>query len=126
MATYTQSGRPLSIATNLEADALLLAGCSGREGVSQLFRYELDLLAEDPVDFADVLGKPATVTLSLPNYSSRFFSGIISRLRQGGRSSGPATFLNYRAILVPALWLLRKRVQSRVFQFLSVADILRK
>src|SRR5208282_5781297 len=40
---------------------------------------------------------------------------------QGSRDE---TFVKYRAELVPKLWLLTKNVQSRIFQHLSVPDIL--
>src|SRR5579862_842999 len=123
MPKYTQSGRALSISTPLGTDALLLEKMTGTEGVSRLFRFELELLAEQPVDFKKVLGKAATVTLALPNGTKRCFNGIIRRLSQGGWLAGPGgpqTFLRYQAELVPALWLLTRRRQSRIFQQLSV------
>ena len=44
-ATYTQAGRPLSVTTPLAPDTLLLIGFSGTESISQLFQYQLTLLA---------------------------------------------------------------------------------
>lgn len=129
MGKYRQSGRPLAISTRLGADGLLLESFMGTEGLSQLFRFKLALLAEKPVDFKEVLGKPATITLALPNGTGRAINGIVRRLTQCEWLPGPAgtqTFLRYRAILVPALWMLTRRVQSRVFQRISVPDILKK
>ena len=34
--------------------------------------------------------------------------------------------MHYRAELVPKLWLLTKKVRSRIFQHLTIPDILRK
>jgi type VI secretion system secreted protein VgrG len=48
---------------------------------------------------------------------------MLRSLRQGRRDG---TFTHYQAELVPHLWLLTKRVQCRVFQELSVPDILKK
>src|SRR5207302_3573878 len=45
------------------------------------------------------------------------------RLSEGKRD---ATFTHYRMEVVPALWLLTRRVQSRIFQQMSVPDILKK
>src|SRR5262245_28321354 len=125
MPTYTQAGRPLRVSTALGADAVLLTGLRGREALSQLYEFELDLMAERdrPADFAKVLGQPALVELDLPGKKKRFFHGVINRFSQGRRD---AAFAYYRATLVPQLWLLTKNVQSRIFQQITVPDILKK
>jgi type VI secretion system secreted protein VgrG len=128
MAKYTQAGRPISInVPTLKTDELLLEKVQGTEGIGQPFRFELELLAEAEVDFGKVLGEKASIRLALPNGTQRTIHGIISRLSQAGwvpGPDGPATFIRYRAELVPALWLLGQRVQTRVFQHRSVKDIL--
>src|SRR5262245_61522705 len=114
MPTYVQASRPLRVTTALGADALLLTGFRGREALSQLFEFELDLMAErdKPADFSKVLGQPALVELELPGKKKRHFHGIINRFSQGRRD---AAFAYYRATLVPQFWLLTKNVQSRIF-----------
>ena len=61
MGSYSQTGRPLVVKTPLPADLLLLVGFSGHEGISQLFSFQLDLLAENQrekeVVFDQLLGK---------------------------------------------------------------------
>jgi len=120
----------LRVDTPLGPDALLLERFAGREALSEPFRYRLDLLAEagTPVPFDGLLGRGASVRLTLPDGATRHFHGIINRLTQDGQvpgSAGAATFVRYRAELVPRLWLLTKRVRSRIFQQSSVPDILR-
>jgi uncharacterized protein involved in type VI secretion and phage assembly len=44
---YTQDKQLLAIDTPLGKDVLLLQGFTGQEGVTQLFRFDLDLLSED-------------------------------------------------------------------------------
>ena len=44
--TYTQENRPIAIDTPLGEDVLLLQGFTGHEGISRLFSFDLDLLAE--------------------------------------------------------------------------------
>ena len=121
MSAATQVYRPLRIATGLGPDALLLTGLSGREELSQPFRFTLTLVAPEPADFAQVLGRPAAVALDLPEGGSRYFQGVISRFSQGKRDD---EYIHYSAELVPAIWMLSKRVQSRTFQQLSVPEIL--
>src|SRR5688572_8608153 len=119
MAKFSQSGRPLTIRTPLGPDALLLVKLTGTEALSEPYRFELELVAEEAVDFNRLLGYEASVSLALPIGGECPSPAIINRLREGGRSAGPEgadTFLNYRAELVPALWLLSRRVRFRVFR----------
>jgi len=38
---------------------------------------------------------------------------------------GTATFIRYRAELVPAVWLMTRRRRSRIFQDMSIPDIVK-
>jgi type VI secretion system secreted protein VgrG len=127
MTKYTQENRPLLVHTPIGDDALLLVGFAGHEAISELFDFQLDLMAEDAtkVKFEKLLGQKITVTLTLPDESTRYFSGFCNRMSQGGRSEGDV-FTYYRMEIVPQFWFLTKRVQSRIFQHLSVPDILKK
>lgn len=125
MASFTQAGRPLAVATPLGEDALLLVGFSGEESISHLFNFHLDLIAENStnVAFDKLLGKRVTVKLALDNRRHRYFSGICHRLVKGHRDN---LFTSYRMEMVPELWLLTRKAQSRIFQHLSVPDILKQ
>jgi type VI secretion system secreted protein VgrG len=128
MGKYKQANRPLTVSTPLGPDAVLLEKFSGREVVSEPFRFRLDLLAEAPLPFDRLLGHPATVTLNAPGCPRRYAHGILGRLTQGGRvaaADGKTAFHRYRAELVPRFWLWTRKVQSRIFQHLAVPDILR-
>lgn len=131
MPRYTQATRPIALTTPLGPDALLLEAARGFEAVSELFEFELDLLAETDTEvaFDQVLGQPATVTLVLPDDGERRVCGIVSHFSQGGMVRGPAggsTFIRYRATLVPRVWLLTRRRQSRIFQHKPIPEILRE
>jgi type VI secretion system secreted protein VgrG len=126
MTTFTQANRPMAFSTPvLKPDTLLLTGLTGQEGLSQLFTFQLGLAAVNQTDvpFDKLLGQPATVRLDLPGGKRRFLNGICSRVAQGGSD---AVFTSYHLEVVPKFWLLNKRSQSRVFQHLSVPDILKK
>src|SRR5712692_122887 len=125
MPTYTQADRPLAITTPLGKDVLLLTGFRGHEAISQLFNFQVDLHAEADavIHFDRILGQNVTVEMRLADGQKRYFNGIVKRFSQGARDE---TFVHFRAEVVPKFWLLTKKVRCRVFQHLSVPDILRQ
>ena len=125
MSTYVQADRPLKVTTPLGADILLLRGLSGYEAVSQLFHFQLDLMAENgtSVPFDKLLGQKISSQLLLPDQKTRYFNGICSRISEGSRD---ATFTYYTMEVVPEFWFLTRKAQSRIFQQKSVPDILKE
>jgi type VI secretion system secreted protein VgrG len=125
MATYTQTNRPLTIKTPLGQDVLLPTRLRGCETISQLFNFHLDLVTEaaNEIQFDQILGQNVTVELRLNNQEKRYFNGLVRRFSQGGRNE---TFVRFSAEIVPKLWLLTKKVRSRIFQHVTVPDILRQ
>jgi type VI secretion system secreted protein VgrG len=127
----TQEGRLLRVSTPLDDDFLLIKKIRANEGLSRLFRFDLELLhAEEAegneptlVDPQDVLGQQMVVAVEQADGTRRFFNGICVDFTQGGRNS---RFSKYRAVLVPKVWLLTQVSQSRIFQNMSVPDILRQ
>ena len=119
---YTQDTRQMKVVTPLGKDALLLVGFGGTEAISQLFQFQLSLLAENKTEvaFDKLLGQKVTGEFVAPQ---RFFNGIVSRISQGDRDQ---TFTGYRIEIVPQFWLLTHKAQSRIFQQISVPDILKK
>jgi type VI secretion system secreted protein VgrG len=121
---FTQDDRIISIETPLGADVLLLQSFHGWEGMSALFKFDLDLLSEDPsIDFDSIVGKNVTLSVELADGSERFFNGIISDFLQGGCD---ATFTYYKASMVPWTWLLTQTTDCRIFQNMTVPEIVEK
>jgi type VI secretion system secreted protein VgrG len=122
---FTQEGRIIKIDTPLGADVLLLQGFTGEEGVSRVFGFNLDLLSETNSAIApqDILGQKATLTIALPGQKRRYVNGYISHFSQTGRDP---RFTYYQARLVPWLWFLGRTSDCRIFQKMSVPDILAK
>src|SRR5687767_10496028 len=116
MVPFTQGNRALQIKTPLGADAFLLTGFSGSEGVSRLFQYQLEVYAATAtaVPFADLLGKDILFSVDTPSSAKRSFHGICNRITQGGREQGPddTTFTSFRIDVVPKFWLLTRQVRS--------------
>lgn len=101
-----------------------VARFEGQEAISDLFRFELTLTSDDPhIAFADVIGSPALLTLDMDQSAPRHVHGIVSRFRQAEDGKKRSV---YHARLVPKLWRLLHRHDSRVFQALSVPDIIKK
>ncbi|HEX7614195.1 MAG TPA: type VI secretion system tip protein TssI/VgrG, partial [Thermoanaerobaculia bacterium] len=121
---YTQTGRRLKVKTPLGGDVLLLNGFSGQEAISRPFSFQLQCIAENAqkVPFEALLGQKITVEIALPGDSKRFINGCCLRVAQGGRD---AIFTRYLMDLVPEPYLLSRKTQSRIFQHVSVPDILK-
>jgi type VI secretion system secreted protein VgrG len=121
MANYSQANRPMRVDTALGEDVLLLEGFSGTEGVSTPFGYTLDLLSENAsIAAADVLRKPAWVTIKTPDGGERVIHGLARSFAQLGQSEG---LTSYRAEVVPWLWFLSLSSDCKIFQKLSVPEI---
>jgi type VI secretion system secreted protein VgrG len=119
---FTQSARALRIDTPLGRDALLLRSISGQEAVSQLFRFQLELLSEeDAIDFNGIVGKSVTLHLQTVD-SERRINGFISRFSQSGRDE---RFTHYQAEMVPWLWFLTRTADCRIFQHKTAPDIIK-
>lgn len=127
-----QNNRFASLSTPLGVDALLFSRMNGYEEMSRLFEYEIDCLVENkalgsivstgfPTD--KLLGRGMTVSLSLPTGDSRHFHGLVTQFKHQGTADD---CLLYRAVLRPWLWFLTRVSNCRIFQELSVPDIIKK
>jgi type VI secretion system secreted protein VgrG len=120
----TQANREISVTTPLGDDVLLFYRMSGSDQLGRLSEYRLQLLSENgDVKIADVLGKSMTVTVDLPGSQVRHFNGIVTRFRSAGWRSGLHT---YEATVHSWLWLLTRSSNCRIFQDLTVLDIVKK
>ena len=112
------------VETPLGEDVLVLKSMSGSEEISRLFQYQLELVSDDPaIDAKRVVGQKLTLTIDLPSGGERHFNGYVSRLvRAETLSRGNKTL--YRAEVVPWLWFLTRTADVRIFQNLSVPEIM--
>jgi len=121
---YSQSTRFCSFESSLGADALLLRQMTGTEGVSTLFQFDLQVDSEGADhDPHAIVGKPGCVKVETADGGHRFFHGIVTRFQQGGRDS---RICHYSLQLRPAMWLLTRRSNCRIFQEKSVPEIVSK
>ncbi len=119
-----QSTRLITLTTPLDDGVLVFKRMSAVEKLGRLFEYRVDMLSEDAtVALSDILGKPMTVTLELPDGSERFFHGLVTRFTQVPHRGQTA---HYRAVLRPWLWFLTRTADCRIFQNLTVPDIIKE
>ncbi len=123
-ANYSQSARYIGVTSPLGPDVLLLQKAAIEERLSTLFDLELEILSENhEVSADDLLGQQMTVRLELPDQNQRFFNGYVSRFSHVGFEGRLA---RYQASLVPWLWLLTRTSDCRIFQEMTVPDIIKK
>lgn len=116
-----QTTRFISIKTPL-GDAVALRAFHGHEDISGLFAYELDLVSTQPsLDPPQIIGKNVTVTIEASDGTPRYFNGHVSRL-VADFGEGDATI--FRAEMVPWLWFLTQTADCRIFQDMSIPEII--
>lgn len=122
---FGQTNRLLSFTSTLGANVLLPEHLTGTEGISELYCYHLDLLAEISVsvDPKNIVGKKVCVAIMADdNGTQRYINGIVASFDLIG---GDEEFNTYRACIVPSLWLLTLNKNTRVFQNMTVLDVIK-
>ena len=111
--------------TPLGKDFLLLKKLSGSEAISSLFQFNLEMISEQrtSLQFDKILGQPITVEIDLTGGNKRYINGIANRFARGARG---IDYTSYSMEVVPKLWLLTRKRQSRIFQHVSVPNILKE
>jgi type VI secretion system secreted protein VgrG len=114
MPSFTQANQPIELATPLGKDALLITAFNGEEGISRLFHFRIEAIADTKkeIAFDKLLGQKVGIRLTQTGGKQRFFAGICNRVAQGG---GDNEFTTYQLEIVPQFWLLTKKAQSRAF-----------
>jgi len=92
-----------------------------REAISRPFEVELMLASTDEINFDDTIAQEAL--LIIRGQKDRYFHGIINKFMQSGKKG---RFFLYQAMMVPSIWLLSLRKNSRIFQNKSTKDIVKK
>jgi type VI secretion system secreted protein VgrG len=113
--------RRVTIQTPL-GESLQFRQLVGREALSQLYAFDVDLLgSHNAIEPKALLGKVSTVAVETESGGVRYLSGIATRF---GLEQEDARHSFYRLRLRPWLWLATRRSDFRIFQGKSVPDIL--
>ncbi|MDO9600229.1 MAG: type VI secretion system tip protein TssI/VgrG [Azoarcus sp.] len=110
--------------TPLGANALLFHTLDASEALSRISEYEIACLSEKTdLDLDAILGKQVSLRMMLPTGATRFFSGHVTRFAHTGTQG---RFQTYHASLRPWPWFLSRTADCRIFQALTVPDIVKK
>ncbi|MBA3697941.1 MAG: type VI secretion system tip protein VgrG [Planctomycetes bacterium] len=113
----------------VEDGTLQIAAFHGVERMSTLFRFEFDLMsAQADLDGEAILAADARLGIKQPTVLASgkrgvqmlLLHGVLASFEQHGRTDDG---VRYRAVLMPRLWRLSLTSQSRIFQDLTVAEI---
>lgn len=101
-----------------------LMSLTASEGLSRPFEYQVELLSDKPgLKLEDYLGKGMAVSLKLIE-GKRYFHGLVSRFSHSGRRT--RQFYHYTATLRPWFWFLSRTQDCRIFQEMTVVQIVEK
>ncbi len=94
--------------------------------LSQLFSFHLTVLAtpKTKVEFEKLIGQQVSFGIlgGFLGLNTRHFSGVAVHVAQGATLDD---FTQYEITVVPRIWELTRTVRSRIFQHLTVPDILK-
>ena len=115
---------PIMLTSPVPAADLLFQSMSATAGLSTLGEAQLSLLSLKPdIKPEDLLGKPVTVTVQLRDDAKRHVHGYVTRFGTGVRQG---KYFAYQATVRPWLWFLTRTADCRIFQDMTVPDIVKK
>jgi len=93
------------------------------EALGEPFGVDLLVRTTAKLDPAQVLGQPLTLNVDIVEKAARHFHGLVSELSfQGGDKKN----VFYRISLRPWLWFLSRATNCRIFQEMTVPDIVKQ
>jgi type VI secretion system secreted protein VgrG len=127
---YKQQDRLLEIQTELGTDKAMLTEIEGEERVSQPFLFNVRFVTEaKPDKVTKLLGTPASILFGWPEhlvgFGKRPLHGRIRKLRRGMAERG-GDAVEWHAEVVPLLWFLSRTSDCRIFQNMTIPDIIQE
>src|SRR4051812_47769360 len=111
-------------------DALEVRSFKVHEGLSTPFEISVFVVAgTEDLDLEGIVGQKAIFSAELDGQKARFWRGVISFMEQVQAEKaglGAGVVSTYFLRLVPKLWLTTMRRENRIFQHLSVPEIVAK
>lgn len=108
-----------------EFSGLAFIGMQGWDALSRCFEYDIAAISGSPdIDANKLLGEEIGLKVTSASGHpdrTRFFHGIVDAFRFEGQDD--EGHWHYRLIVRPRLWLLGKTTDNRIFQEMTVKDI---
>lgn len=121
---FNQHARLIELKTPLPGASLIVERFSGREAVSESFRFEIDCVSTNAFfDLNPLLGEEVTLKLLQADGSVRSWHGYITQAAQLGADGGLA---RYRLVMESFLAFLAQRRDCYLFQNGSCIDFIGK
>jgi type VI secretion system secreted protein VgrG len=97
------------------------------EELSRPFSVRLTLVAREgtEVDPASLLGQEAALSIRLDEEHTRYLHGVLAQMEQWDTGAG-ADRNRFVAVIVPSLWRLGHRKRCRIFQGMTVPEIVQQ
>ncbi len=121
---YSQDSRQLRISTPFGSDTLLISAFSGSAGISRMFEYEVALFSpKADLDPTEIVGQVVDVSIRMTQTDVPIFynAHVIRFIAAEFDVRGDRI---YRATLAPWLWFLTRAANCRIFQEMSVKEII--
>ncbi len=111
-----------------EHDSLSIRSFTVNDRMSALFDVSITALSrQDDIDFETIIGQPASFRIAPSDGAlteARSWAGICMHFEQiQAEDAGLSTYL---VRIVPELWLLTQRQNNRIFQHMTVPDIVKQ
>ncbi|WP_322867348.1 type VI secretion system Vgr family protein [Aquicoccus sp. G2-2] len=104
---------------------LHFANLTGHDRLSECFCYDLKLLSADPdISAQDLLGEAITIKIAAQGGdedATRYFHGLVDQFHYDGDDEDENYV--YRLNLRPTIWFLSKIMDNRIFQQMTVPEI---
>jgi type VI secretion system secreted protein VgrG len=124
LTQFTQGARLLRLTTPLGNDSLLVECVRGEEGLSEGFRFSIAALSLDSaIPLRSLIGQPILLELLTAHSRTdlRPFHGHVTAIDMAGANGG---FARYNLVLEPWTAFLGLGRDSRIFQDMTVFDII--
>lgn len=118
--------RPVIAHTHLPG-ILHFLSMKGKEGLSQLYSFEVELVAKTyMLDCREALGKSVALQVETKQIMPRFMHGVITKFELIGREMPNSSYYIYKATLSPLLWYATKNKEYQIFQNQTVPEIIQQ
>jgi type VI secretion system secreted protein VgrG len=124
MVSYKQDKRMAELKAPGGLSKLVLKRFIATEGISELFDFRVEAIGQDQpnLSLADEIGKPVTVTFTTYGDAKRYFVGVLADARHLPSTNEG---FGYLLVLRPWLYLLSKRVNSKIYANKNISDIIK-
>ena len=120
---YHHENRLIKIKSVLAEGHILGVKFFGTETFSQAFRFNVDVISTDKNLTAKQLLNTLLLVTIIQSDAPRYFHGSVTEFQQGRKEGG---FYHYHLVMHPSLYSQRQTNNFRIFQNLSIPEIIKK